>query len=122
MLLLVTPRSPLAKAVTFSLRKDFVTLESSFFASTSVLFQALYKDVMISLGENLLSVSPGTYSLAYPRDTSSLVHFPVTVVGSLVSGAREAAGFGELFAKHPSSSSAIESNPLDIFLSWKRFA
>ena len=89
MLLLVTPRSLLAKAVTFSLYEDFVTLEISFLPSTSILFHALYKDVMISLGEHLSLVSPGSYSSAYPRDMNSLLHFPAPVVGSLVSVARK---------------------------------
>lgn len=41
MLLLVTPHTPLAKAVTFSLYKDFVTLESSFLPP-QVYFSMLY--------------------------------------------------------------------------------
>lgn len=93
--------------------QGFRDLRDCFFAFSKCIFNALYKDVMISLGRNLLSMSPGSYSLACPRDTSSLLRFPVTVVGSLVSGARKAAGFGELYAKHPSSSSAADCNPLD---------
>lgn len=62
-----------------------MTLEISFLPSTSMLFHAVCKDVMISLVENLLLLSPGSYSLAYPRDRNSFLHFLVTVVDSLVS-------------------------------------
>lgn len=45
-----------------------MTFEISFLPYTSILFHAIYKDVMISLVGNLLLLSPRSYFLAYPSD------------------------------------------------------
>lgn len=77
MLLSVTPVSLLAKAVTSSPYEDVMTFEGFFFffpPFTRVLFHAIYKDVMVSLGGNLLLLSHGRYSLAYPRDMHSFLN------------------------------------------------
>lgn len=62
-----------------------MTFKTLFLPCTSIFFHAIYKDVNISLVGNLLLLSPGSYFLAYTTDTNSVLNFPVTVAGLLVS-------------------------------------
>lgn len=82
MLLLLTPLVTVSYIVTFSLSQDVSDLgDFAFLPCTSILFHTEYKAVMVSLVGNLLLLSPVSYFLAYPRDTNSFLHFPVTIVG-----------------------------------------